>query len=74
MGSNTRHTGDANTVFVAYNDMYGHNIPRAIWNYLNAAGRGRWKTGSSCTARPLTNWIFTVGYPVTEAFWANVMG
>ena len=71
VGSNTRHTGDANTVYVAYNDIYGHNIPRAMWNYMNAPGEVL-DNGQRVSARPLTNWIFTIGYPVTEAFWATV--
>jgi hypothetical protein len=70
-GSNTRHTADAKTMFVAYNDIYGHNIPRAFWDYINSAGPV-YENGATVQVRPLTNWIFTIGYPVTEPYWVSV--
>ena len=71
VGSNTRHTADAKTMFVAYNDIYGHNIPRAFWDYINSAGPV-YENGAVVQVRPLTNWIFTIGYPVTEPYWVSV--
>lgn len=47
-----------------------HNIPDVFWRYLNANGpineRGQTRTGQ------LMNWVFTMGYPVSEPFWARV--
>ncbi len=71
VGSNTRHTADAKTAFVAYNDVYGHNIPAAFWDYINSGGPV-FENGATTQARPLTNWIFTIGYPVAEPYWVTV--
>src|SRR5205814_927456 len=69
VGTNTTHTDDTQTVFVAYNDVYGHNIPRAFWDFMNAPGQAL-INGQNTLIHPLTNWIFTIGYPVTEPYWA----
>ena len=38
---------------------------------MNAAGVVN-ADGQTVVDRPVMNWIFTVGYPITEAFWARV--
>ncbi len=48
----------------------GHNISGVFWQYLNASGivseNGQTRDGQ------LMNWVFTMGYPVSEPFWARV--
>jgi hypothetical protein len=62
---------DAGATLIAYNDVFGHNIPSALWEFMNAAGVVN-ADGQTVVDRPVMNWIFTVGYPITEAFWTRV--
>jgi hypothetical protein len=48
----------------------GHNIPQVFWDYLNASGtiyEGR-RFGSG----PLLDWVFTLGYPISEPYWTRI--
>ncbi|HMA36459.1 MAG TPA: hypothetical protein VKY74_18525, partial [Chloroflexia bacterium] len=56
---------------IAYNDVFGHNIPSAIWEFMNQAGVVN-VDGQPVVDRPVMNWIFTIGYPISEAYWARV--
>jgi hypothetical protein len=47
-----------------------HNIPGVFWRYLNATGPI--DEGGQVHSGQLMNWVFTMGYPVSEPFWANV--
>ncbi|HUS17397.1 MAG TPA: hypothetical protein VM536_20570 [Chloroflexia bacterium] len=62
---------DAGGRIIAYNDIFGHNIPSALWEFMNAAGVVN-VDGQPTVDRPVMNWIFTVGYPISEPFWARV--
>lgn len=48
----------------------GHNIPRIFWDYLNASGTvyegGRYRQNT------LTDWVFTLGYPISDPYWTRV--
>jgi hypothetical protein len=48
----------------------GHNIPQVFWDYLNATGAiyegGRYREGA------LLDWVFTLGYPVSEPYWTRI--
>lgn len=48
----------------------GHNIPAVFWDYLNTRGliydQGRLRSDR------LFDWLFTLGYPISEPFWARV--
>ena len=48
----------------------GHNIPQVFWDYLNASGTiyegRRYGTGT------LVNWVFTLGYPISEPYWIRI--
>lgn len=52
---------DPNAVFGSYQGdpggVYGQSIPKGMWDYLQAL--------------PVP-WVTAMGYPITEAFWANV--
>jgi len=48
----------------------GHNIPQVFWDYLNASGtiyEGR-RYGSGT----LVDWVFTLGYPISEPYWTRI--
>jgi len=47
-----------------------HNIPQVFWDYLNASGtiyEGR-RYGNGT----LVNWVFTLGYPISEPYWIRI--
>jgi hypothetical protein len=47
----------------------GHNVPQVFWNYLNASGTIYDQGYRSGT---LVDWAFTLGYPISEAYWARI--
>jgi hypothetical protein len=50
----------------------GYNIPRAFWDYLNAPGTVYDELGNPTVANPLFNWIYVMGFPIADPFWAEV--
>jgi hypothetical protein len=71
VGVDASKSQDAGGRIVAYNDIFGHNIPSAIWEFMNQAGTVN-VDGQLTVDRPVLNWIFTIGYPISEPFWARV--
>lgn len=57
--------------YSAYNDSLGHNIPQAMWDFLNARGVVQ-REGKALQGEALANWVYVMGYPITEAYWARV--
>jgi hypothetical protein len=49
----------------------GFGIPRAFWDYMNRTGT-IYRNGQLAPDQPIFDWLFTLGYPTTEAFWARV--
>lgn len=48
----------------------GFGIPAAFWNYLNR--QGLVTTPGGDRNEVISDWLFSTGYPVTEAFWTRV--
>jgi hypothetical protein len=48
----------------------GHNIPQVFWNYLNASGTIY--EGRRYSSGTLLNWVFTLGYPISEPYWTRI--
>lgn len=46
-------------------------IPRAFWDFLNARGTV-FENNRLVGNQLIFDWLFTVGYPTTDAFWARV--
>lgn len=48
----------------------GHNIPQVFWDFLNSNGiiyeGGRYRNGA------LVDWVFTMGYPISEPYWTRI--
>jgi hypothetical protein len=48
----------------------GHNIPQVFWEYLNSSGAvyegGRYREST------LIDWVFTLGYPISEPYWTRI--
>lgn len=54
----------------AYESTLGHNIADVFWTFLNQQGvvydRGQYVQGA------VFDWLFAMGYPITEPYWVNV--
>jgi hypothetical protein len=46
-----------------------HNIPQVFWEYLNARGT---IFDGGFREETITDWVFTMGLPISEPFWAKV--
>jgi hypothetical protein len=57
---------------VAYfDDVTKHNVPKAMWDFLNLAGPV--KKGSQVVNEALsTPWFYATGRPISDAYWAKV--
>ncbi len=66
------YTGPARqeTALAYYAPESGHNVPRVFWDYLNA--RGPVYENNAIRNDRLFDWLFVLGYPVSEPFWARV--
>jgi hypothetical protein len=53
-----------------YEPMTRHNIPDVFYDFMNASGTV-FENGSYVQG-PVINWIYTVGYPITEPYWITI--
>lgn len=67
-GSLNDYANDPNTNIADTENKIG--IPAAFWNYLNA--KGQVVQQNALANDVVGNWLFTTGYPVTQAFWTQV--
>jgi hypothetical protein len=56
---------------VYYDDTLGHNIPDVFWNFMN--GRGLILAGNSYRSDVVFDWVFALGYPISEAYWTRAV-
>ncbi len=49
----------------------GYNVPAAFWEFMNASGVV-WDGEAYVQAEPLMDWLFIMGYPISDPFWVNV--
>ncbi len=54
-----------------YDTRLGHNIPDVFWTFMNRVGPVY--QNESFSDGPVINWLSTMGLPLTEAYWAQVM-
>ncbi len=59
------------TQFVHYEGTTQHNIPKAMWDFLNEVGPV-YVNGQFVQQRLNDPWFYASGYPIAEPFWANV--
>jgi len=59
------------TTIVQYNDVTGHNIPRVFWDFMNA--RGRVVENGRVVTAPIVDWLFAMGYPITDPYWTRAV-
>ncbi len=59
------------TEIAFYDEVTHHNIPRAMWDFLNLTGPV--KKGNQIVNEPLSNpWFYATGRPISDAYWARV--
>ncbi len=56
---------------VYYDDVTHHNIPKAIWDFLNL--QGEVKSNGQIVTEPIsTPWFYATGRPISDAYWSKV--
>lgn len=48
----------------------GYNVPRAFWEFMNQTGASG--TTDNQPASPLFDWLFVLGWPLSDPFWTQV--
>jgi hypothetical protein len=48
-----------------------HNIPDVFWNWFSQQGRIYEANGDDYTNGAVLDWLSTVGYPISEAYWVR---
>jgi outer membrane protein assembly factor BamB len=71
VGSDAALARYAETGFVHYERLTGHNIPRAFWTFLTQRGPVV-ETGQVITAPLSEPWFYASGLPISEPYWARV--
>ncbi|OAN48524.1 hypothetical protein A6A03_08050, partial [Chloroflexus islandicus] len=59
------------TTIVQYSTITGHNIPRIFWDFMNQ--RGRVIENGRITTGPIVDWLFAIGYPITDPYWTRAV-
>ena len=49
----------------------GYNIPQAFWDFMTQGGSVQ-QDGSLVNSDPLFDWLFVLGYPISDPVWVNV--
>ena len=53
-----------------FEKVTGHNVPKVFLDFLNSSGMVR--TGTTTANKAfLDPWLFAMGYPISDAYWAN---
>lgn len=50
-----------------------HNVASVFWEFMNSSGTVFTSNGSYSTAKLFQNPFYATGYPLTEAYWTNVL-
>ena len=61
----------ADVKLVYYDDHLGHNIPDVFWNFMNS--RGLVLTNGSYQQDTVVNWVYAMGYPLSEPYWTKTL-
>ncbi len=57
------------TNYVLYETTLGHNIPKVFYDYLNQSGQIF--DGNRLVGGKVFNWVSTMGYPISDAYWTR---
>jgi hypothetical protein len=67
-GSTGMTSENAAAKLVVYVPETGHNVPQVFWDFLNARG----PVGDGQQTDQLVDWVFAMGYPISEPYWTKV--
>ncbi len=59
------------TTIVQYSSVTGHNIPQVFWDFMNR--RGKVFENGRVTTGPIVDWLFAMGYPITDPYWVRAV-
>jgi hypothetical protein len=59
-----------NVTFDTYDEQLGHNIPKVFTTFFTQ--QGIVFEGERYVRRPIIDWLFVVGLPISEPYWARV--
>ncbi len=71
VGDDSTKASDPGTVISYYEPSTKHNIPKVFWDFLNQNGAVM-DSGHKVTEKLNDPWFYATGYPIAEAYWANV--
>jgi hypothetical protein len=61
-----------NIKYVYYDDVTKHNVPEAMWNFLNQEGQVN--DGGQVVSEQINNpWFYATGRPISDPYWATIM-
>lgn len=65
---------DVPGIVIAYYDpTTKHNVPKVMWDFLNARGQVKKGNTNQVVTEPLSNpWFYATGLPISDAYWARV--
>lgn len=71
-GKNVAYNGPrrSETRLVYFARQTNHNIPQVFWQYLNS--QGLVYTSNRYQTSQLMDWVFALGYPLSEPYWTTV--
>jgi polysaccharide biosynthesis protein PslG len=59
--------------YVYYDTGLGHNIPKAMWDYMNQLGlRFDPNLRTYVDGQKVFDWLYAMGLPITDAYWTKV--
>ncbi|MEI6043602.1 MAG: hypothetical protein WCS37_04315 [Chloroflexota bacterium] len=56
--------------YASYENTLGHNIAQPFWSFFQQSGPIR-ENGSTVNGNVI-DWVFAMGYPISEAYWCKV--
>jgi hypothetical protein len=74
VGNDPTKSGITGTDIAYFDATLGHNIPRALWDYLNLMGPVLANDGKTVLQnQKVFNWIVAMGLPITEPYWTRAV-
>src|SRR5437762_1354177 len=70
VGQDSSKAGMAGTRIAHYEKLTGHNIPEAMWTFLNANGPVQ-VSGATVQQRLTDPWLYASGLPISDPYWAR---
>lgn len=72
VGSTSAFNSDPGAKIAFYDQNLGHNIPAALYNYLNQTGLVQNPNGTTAVTK-VFDWYAAMGFPITEAYWTKAV-